>query len=75
MKATASPAAKRSGIRYGSLLPEALAATSLLPPMRVLVTIDRADVTLSAVNGSMLSGGSKEGNLKSSSSRVAIQPA
>jgi hypothetical protein len=37
MKANASAAAKRSGVRYGSFVPEALAAKSLLPPMRVLL--------------------------------------
>jgi hypothetical protein len=46
MKAEASAAAKRSGVRSGSFLPEAWAATSLLPPVRVLASISRADVTV-----------------------------
>jgi len=47
MKAKANPAAKRSGVRSGSFLSEALAATSLLPPARMLACISRADVTVS----------------------------
>jgi hypothetical protein len=39
MKAKASPAAKRSGVR--SFVPEALAAISLLPPISVLASMRR----------------------------------
>jgi len=46
MKAEASAAAKRSGVRSGSFLPEALAAASLLPPEKGLANISRADVTV-----------------------------
>jgi hypothetical protein len=52
MKAKASPAAKRSGVRSGSFVPEAVAATSLLPPTRVLARIPRGDVTVLMVGRS-----------------------